>query len=117
MGIAEEKSFAFAVKIVKTVKEVRKQYKEHDLTRQLIRSGTSIGANISEAQNAQSKKDFISKLSIASKEAAETRYWIRLLIATDYLDERLGNELLKESNELVSLLISSIKTLEKNLNT
>ena len=69
MGIGEDKSFAFAVKTVKAMKEVQKRHREHDLTRQLIRSGTSIGANVCEAQKAQSAKDFISKLSIASKEA------------------------------------------------
>ena len=118
MGIGEEKSFAFAVKIVKAMKKVQSQYHEHDLTRQLIRSGTSIGANVSESQKAQSTKDFISKLSIASKEAEESRYWIRLLVATEYLEESAGNVLLSDVEELIRILTSSIKTLqEKNLNT
>ena len=118
MGVGEEKSFAFAVKTVKTMKEVQKQQHEYDLTRQLIRSGTSIGANVCEAQKAQSPKDFISKLSIASKEAEESRYWIRLLIATEYLEEAVGNELLRDADELIRLLTSSVKTMQrKNLNT
>ena len=119
MGIGEEKSFAFAVKIVKAMKKVREQYREYDLTRQLVRSGTSIGANIGEAQKAQSTKDFISKLSIASKEAEEARYWIRLLIATEYLEEAIGNVLLADADELIRILTSSVKTAQKkeNLNT
>ena len=118
MGTGEKKSFAFSVKLVKIVKKVREKHREYDLTKQLIRSGTSIGANISEAQKAQSTKDFISKLSIASKEAEEARYWIRLLMATEYLEESEGYELLAEVDELIRLLTSSIKTLQrKNLNT
>ena len=118
MGIGEEKSFAFAVKIVKTVKVIREQHREYDLTRQLVRSGTSIGANVSEAQKAQSTKDFISKLSIASKEAEETRYWLRLLIATEYLEETAGEELLSDVSELIRILTSSVKTMQtKQLNT
>ena len=112
MGITEEKSFAFAVRIVKAAKEVQEQHKEYDLTRQLIRSGTSIGANVSEAQKAQSRKDFIAKLSIASKEAEETRYWVRLLIATEYLGASAGREILKDVDELIRLLTSSVKTLQ-----
>jgi len=117
MGIAEEKSFAFAVKIVKVAKTTQAQHKEYDLTRQLLRSGASVGANICEAQQAQSKRDFISKLSIASKEAEETRYWIRLLMATEYLEKDEGNGLLKDADELIRLLTSSVKTAQKNLNT
>ena len=118
MGIGEEKSFAFAVKIVKTAKEVREIHKEYDLTRQLVRSGTSVGANVSEAQKAQSTKDFISKLSIASKEAEESRYWIRLLVATGYLEESAGKTLLRDAEELIRILTSSVKTAQKkNLNT
>src|SRR5215469_16305600 len=103
MGIGEEKSFSFAVKIVKAMRDVQMNHREYDLTRQLVRSGTSIGANVSEAQKAQSTKDFISKLSIASKEAEESRYWIRLLIATEYLKEAVGKELLSNIDELIRL--------------
>ena len=118
MGIGEEKSFAFAVRIVKTVKKLQERHREFDLTRQLIRSGTSIGANVSEAQKAQSTKDFISKLSIASKEAEESRYWIRLLVATEYMDQSTGKELLDDAEELIRILTSSVKTAQKkNLNS
>ena len=80
-GITEEKSFQFAVEVVKAAKEIRSKHKEYDLTSQFVRSGTSMGANVSEAQKAQSHRDFIAKMSIASKEANETRYWIRLMTA------------------------------------
>ena len=118
MGIGEEKSFAFAVRVVKAVKELQVQHREFDLTRQLIRSGTSIGANVSEAQKAQSTKDFVSKLGIASKEAEESRYWIRLLMATEYMDQTTGKELLDDVDELIRILTSSVKTTQrKYLNT
>ena len=113
MGAIEEKSFAFAVKLIGTVKEMQAKHKEYDLTRQLLRSGTSIGANVSEAKGAQSTKDFIAKLSIASKEALETKYWIRLLNETGYLEESEGSDLLRRAEELVKMLASAIKTLQE----
>ena len=79
----EEKSFHFAVRIIKLCKYLQENKKEYILSKQLLRSGTSIGANIMESQQAQSRADFISKLSIALKEAVETNYWLRLLQATD----------------------------------
>ena len=85
--MVQEKSFRFAVRIVKLCKLLREEQKEFIMTKQLLRSGTSIGANIAEAQQAQSKSDFVHKMSVALKEAAETNYWIRLLHATDYLNE------------------------------
>ena len=80
-----KKSFEFAVKIVKLYKFLCNLYKEYTMSKQLLRCGTSIGVNVNEAISAQSKKDFISKMAIASKEARETKYWIELLIETDYL--------------------------------
>jgi len=82
---------------------------------QLIRSGTSIGANVAEAQAAQSKKDFIAKMSIASKEARETSYWIQLLIAAKILPEAKLDKLADESEQLVAILTSIVKTSQKNL--
>ena len=117
LSVSEEKSFAFAVKVVETMKEVQLKHKEHDLTRQLLRSGTSIGANVSEAQKAQSKKDFISKMSIASKEANEACYWIRLMTATGYLDETISVELIALANELVRILTSIVKTSQEKHST
>ena len=86
-SILEQKSFQFAIRIVNLCKHLRNAKEEYTLSKQLLRSGTSIGANIAEAQQAQSRADFISKLSIALKEAGETNYWLRLLFATDYLVE------------------------------
>jgi len=86
--------------------------KEYILSKQLLRSGTSIGANINEAQAGQSKKDFIAKMSIASKEARESKYWIKLLIKTDYLDrnDKYTKSLVNDVEEMVKLLTSIIKS-------
>ena len=110
------KSFDFAVRIIKLYKYLCSEKKEYVLSKQLLRSGTSIGANINEAQAGQSKKDFIAKISIASKEARESKYWIELLIKTDYLDKSnnhvltLGNEI----DEIIKLLTSIVKTSQGN---
>ena len=81
---------------------------------QLLRSGTSIGANISEAEHAYSRADYMSKLSIALKEADETRYWLRLLEATDYLTKEQAESMLNDCVELISMLASAVKTLKEN---
>ena len=94
MNVVEEKSFDFAVRVIETAKELRKMHKEYELTSQFVRSGTSVGANVCEAVKAQSKRDFIAKMSIAKKEANEVRYWIRLLKQTGYISEQQGKELL-----------------------
>ncbi|MDP3464145.1 MAG: four helix bundle protein [Sulfuricurvum sp.] len=114
-NIILDKSFAFAVKVVKLYKHLCDDKKEYVLSKQLLRSGTSIGANINEAQAAQSTNDFIAKLSIASKEARESQYWIKLLIETDYLSLSNGNTqvLQNEINEIVKLLTSIIKTTQE----
>jgi four helix bundle protein len=106
-------SFQFAVRIVNLYKYLSIEKKEFVLSKQLLRSGTSIGANVTESQDAQSKKDFISKLSISLKEAKETRYWILLLIETDYLDktsihvQSLQHELTSIIKLLTAILIST----------
>lgn len=109
-SILEQKSFQFAVRIVNLCRHLRNTKKEHTLSTQLLRCGTSIGANIAEAQQAQSKADFISKLSIALKEASETKYWIRLLQATGYLSEAEYRSILSNCVELEKMLVSSVKT-------
>jgi len=111
-NIVLEKSFSFAVRIVKLYKYLCKEKKEYVLSKQLLRSGTSIGANINEAQAGQSKKDFISKISIASKEARESKYWISLLIETNYLDtnKKHTKSLVNDIDELVKLLTSIVKS-------
>ncbi len=110
------KSFDFAVRIVKLYKYLCDEQKEYVLSKQLLRSGTSIGANINEAQAGQSKKDFIAKISIASKEARESKYWIELLIKTDYLDKDDCHvlTLVSEIDEIVKLLTSIVKTSQEN---
>ena len=103
-NIVEEKSFAFAVRIVKLYKYLTEKKREYVLSKQLIRSGTSIGANICEAQKAQSRADFQSKMYIAYKEANETDYWLRLLYRTDYLTEKEYTDIDSDIKELIALL-------------
>ena len=106
----EEKSFAFAVRIVKLCKYLRENKQEFELSKQLIRSGTSIGANLSESQQAQSRSDFIHKLSIALKEASETNYWLRILRASDYLTDSEFQSVIADCVELEKMLTAIIKT-------
>ena len=113
-SILEKKSFQFAIRIVKLCKYLRSNKKEYTLSKQLLRSGTSIGANIAEAQNAQSKADFTSKLSISLKETTETKYWIRLISATGYLSESESNSILSDCVELEKILVASVKTSKGN---
>jgi four helix bundle protein len=109
-NVIEDKSFDFAVRIVKLNKYLIEKKKEFVLSKQLLRSGTSIGANIAEAQQAQSDADFLAKMNISLKEAAETKYWIRLLKATDYLTEAETKSILSECIEIEKLLYSIVRT-------
>ncbi|BAZ85572.1 MAG: four helix bundle protein [Dolichospermum sp.] len=106
----KERTLNFSIRIVNLCKFLRENGGTgYDLSKQLIRSGTSIGANVEEAQNAESKADFIHKMSISLKEARETNYWLKILIATEkQLEPRLLH-LLNESNELISILHAIIK--------
>ena len=112
-SIVGRKSFDFAVRVVRLYKFLCYEKREFVLSRQLLRSGTSIGANIREALQGQSKKDFICKMNIALKEANESLYWIELFIESDILDEKQGQSIWNDCNELVSLLIAIIKTSKK----
>ena len=105
-----EKSFAFSVRIVNAYKHLTTEQKEHVMSKQLLRCGTSIGANIAEAQQAQSRADFLSKLSISLKEASETNYWLRLLYATGYLSDMEFHSLIADCHELEKMLTAIIKT-------
>ena len=107
-----EKSLAFAVRIVKLAQWLSDERREYVLSRQIVKSGTSIGANIREAQFAQSEADFISKLSISLKEASETQYWLEVLAAADYLTAKQYSSLRSDANRLVGLLVKSIKSLK-----
>ena len=111
----KDKSFRFAVRIVNLYKYLSTEKQEYILSKQLLRSGTSIGANVSEAQRGQSKPDFVSKMNIALKEANETEYWLRLLYETEYLEENQFKSLYKDIDELISLLMSICKTTNENL--
>ncbi len=103
-NVIQEKSFAFAIRIVNAYKFLTNVKKEFVLSKQLLRSGTSIGANIEESIGGQSKADFISKLSIAYKEARETVYWIKLLKATEFLTIDKADSLIKDADEICRIL-------------
>lgn len=106
----ERKSFLFAVRIVKLSQYLNTDKNEYTVSKQLLRAGTSIGANIAEAQQAQSRADFISKMSIALKEAVETDYWLRLLQATEYLSDTEFSSVYNDCAELEKMLTAIVKT-------
>ena len=110
----KNKSFAFALRIVKAYQFLCEQKKEFVLSKQMLRSGTAIGALIREAEQAESSADFIHKLAIALKEANETEYWIELLLQSNYLDDVVANSLKSDLTELLKLLTSIIKTTKQN---
>ena len=109
-NIIESKSFDFAIRIVNLYKYLTDKKNEYVLSKQLLRSGTSIGANVAEAEQAQCKPDFVSKMNIALKETSETKYWIKLLTATEFLSEKESNSLLADCVGLEKLLTSIIKS-------
>lgn len=108
-----DKSYTFAIKIVKLSQVLISEKKEFVLSRQIMRSGTSIGALIRESEFAASKADFINKLTVSLKEANETEYWLMLLFDTEYLSVKEFEILRQDCKELIAMLISSIKTLKK----
>ncbi len=103
-NIIQQKSFAFAIKIVDAFKYLQNEKKEFVLSKQLLRSGTSIGANIEESIGGASDKDFLHKLTIAYKEARETIYWLKLLHATQYLPDEVFNSLHSDAEEVCKIL-------------
>ena len=103
-NIVKDKSFAFAIRIVSLYKFLTDEKKEFVLSKQMLRSGTSIGANVEEAIGGQSKADFLSKLSIAYKEARETLYWIKLLKETEYLTLEMADSLLNDTDEICRII-------------
>ena len=113
-NVLKSKSYAFALRIVKLYKYLCDTHREYVLSKQLLRSGTAVGALISEAEFAQSKADFASKLSIALKEANETRYWLSLLKDSEYINEKMFNSIQPDTEELIKILVSSINTTKKN---
>jgi four helix bundle protein len=113
-NILKDKSFAFALRVVKCYQFLQNEKHEFVLSKQLLRSGTSIGANIREAEQAQSKTDFIHKLSIALKETNETEYWLELLYQSGYLTQQNFESINNDCTELFKLLTSIIKTSKNN---
>ncbi len=111
-NIVQLKSFAFAIRIVNLYKYLTTEKKEFVLSKQLLRSGTSVGANIEESIGGQSDKDFLSKISIAYKEARESMYWLKLLQATDYLTKEQAESLLADAEEICKIIGSIQKTIK-----
>jgi four helix bundle protein len=109
-GPLVEKSYAFAVRVVNAYKYLVKEHNEYVLSKQLLRCGTSIGANITEAQGGISKADFSAKLSISYKEALETKYWLNLLKDTDFFDDKMFSSIHDDADELCKLLFTAIKS-------
>ena len=109
-----DRSINFAARIIKLHRYLIKNKKETIISKQIVRSGTSIGANINEANYGQSKADFISKLHIALKETAETEYWLKLLMLSEYITTEMGDSLLSDCLEIKRILIASINTAKGN---
>ena len=113
-SIIDKKSKAFALRIIKLYKQLREVDKEFVLSKQILRSGTSIGANARERKNSQSKADFINKLSSALKEADETQYWLELLYESAIINENIFCSLNNDLKEIIAIITSSIKTAKQN---
>ena len=109
------KSYAFALRIIGLAKFLNEQKDDYVLSKQILRSGTAIGALIRESEFAQSKADFVNKLSVSLKEANETDYWLNLLKDSDYIDEKSFLSMEEDCGELIALLVSSIKTVKNNM--
>ena len=113
-NIVEGKSFEFSVRIVNLYKYLTTTKQEYVMSKQLLRSGTSIGANVCEAQQAQSPMDFLSKMSIALKEAYESDYWLRLLQKTEYLNKEEYNSIITDCRAITKLLVTIVKSTKEN---
>lgn len=113
-GPLQQKSYAFALRCVRAYRYLSGECHEHVLSKQMVRSGTSIGANCKEAINAQSRADFINKLSIALKEAGETEYWLELLHDGEYIDNQTYESIINDCIELIKLLTSIINSTKTN---
>lgn len=111
-NIVKDKAERFAIRIVKCSRYIRDKQREYSLADQLLRSGTSIGANLSEAEFAQSKAGFITKLSISLKEAAETKFWLKLLHKTDLLEDKMFYSMYTDVKDIISLLVTILRKLK-----
>ncbi len=115
-SVLKDKSKAFALRVIRLYQYLCEEKREYVLSKQMLRSGTSIGANVAEAFYGQSEADFMAKLSIAQKEAGETLYWLELLHESDYLQQNEFDSIYRDAEELIKLLTSSIKTTKRKLN-
>lgn len=115
-NIIQDKSLDFAVRIVRLCRYLEDERREFVISKQILRSGTSVGANVRESRNAQSEADFISKLSISLKEADETQFWLEVLYRSETIDEKMYKSLCDDVKELVALLTSIIKTMKSKKN-
>ncbi len=115
-NIIQEKSFNFAIEIIKTTREITSTQKEFVLSKQLLRCGTSIGANVEEAIGAQSTKDFFAKMTTAYKEARETLYWLRLLKETGIVSNQISEKLIPKAEELCRIIAAIQKSIKTKLN-
>ncbi|MDR0868048.1 MAG: four helix bundle protein [Planctomycetota bacterium] len=113
-NVIQEKSFAFAIRVVRLHKYLREEKREFVLSKQLLRSGTSIGANVEESIGGQTDRDFFTKIAVAYKEARETRYWLRLLQATDYLSPVQAESMLADADEICRILAQIQITLQES---
>lgn len=109
-SILKTKSFNFAVRVIKLYKFLKKNHSDYVFLLQILKCGTAIGALVREAEHAESRKDFLHKLTISLKEANETIYWLELLHVNDYINKKMFDSLSKDATELLKMLISSIKT-------
>ena len=114
-NIIQQKSYSFALRMINAYKYLTLEQREFVLSKQVLRSGTSIGALVKEAEHAQSLADFIHKMNIALKEANETEYWLMLLKDSDYIDEKTFSSIHKDCDELIRLLVSIVKSLKNKL--
>ena len=116
-NILKEKSFALALRIIKLYKFLIENKKEYVLSKQILRSGTSVGAMIREAQNAESKMDFVHKLAIAQKECDETIYWMELMVQSDYISKEAFESVSAEAEQVLKMIKSAILTTKRNIAT
>jgi len=115
-NIIQEKSFKFAIRIINCYRYLIDVKKEYILSKQILRSGTSIGANVEEAIGGQSEKDFVNKISIAYKESRETNYWLKLLKETNFIDTKMLTSINNDCEEIIKIITSIQKTIKSNIN-
>ena len=116
-SVLKEKSFALALRVVKLYKFLIENKKEYVLSKQVLRSGTSVGAMVREAQNAESKMDFVHKLAIAQKECDESLYWMELLVQSDYISQEAFHSVSAEADQVLKMIKSAILTTKRNIAT